>query len=172
MEINVYNRKRSNLVDLVATVIKAANDKGKAGEAFAEDKIDSMAYDLVGMVERLAHEQERDSILGKIILDPMTIPADVFNKYVSFESRYRHADDDSDETDTAEVELFEVIADLKRDTIRHNLRASGYKVWSAVNGHELYGMEGESSAYAQHSDACGCLWLHPGDEPWEPMGDW
>lgn len=170
MENSVYNGKRSGLVDLLATVIKAAHDKGKAGDAFPQDSIDRIAYDMVGMVERLVWEQERDEVAGKWVIDPLTIPGEVFNKYVSFESRYRNADED--EADGTEVELFEVIKDLKRDTIRHNLRAAGYKVWGAVNGHELYGMEGESSAYAQHSDACGCLWLSPGDEPWEPMGDW
>lgn len=168
MEINVYNGKRSGLVDLLATVLKAAHDKGAAGEAFAQDNIDRLSYDIVGMVERLVWDRQRDELAGKWVIDPLTVPAEVFDRYLQCEVRFR----EGDEGDAQPVELFEVIQDLKRDTIRHNLRADGYKVWGAVNGHELYGMEGESSAYAQHSEACGCLWLSPGDEPWEPMGDW
>jgi hypothetical protein len=166
MENNVYNSRRSGLVDLLATVIKAAHDKGKAGEAFSQDSIDRVAYDVVGMVERLCHERERDVLAAKLVIDPVTIPAEVFDNYLHWESKFRSEDEGGP------VELLEVIADLTRDTIRHNLKAEGYKVWGAVNGHELYGMEGESSAYAQHSDSCGCLWLSDGDEPWEPMGDW
>ena len=163
-----YNKKRSSLVDLLATVIKAAHDKGKRGEEFAQDKIDGMAYDVVGMVERLSWDQQRDELFGKLVIDPLEIPASVFSDYIGFEAKYRGEADGEEQP----VQLFEVIEDLTRQTIRWKLRAEGYNVWSAVNGHELFGMEGESSAYAQHSDACGCLWLQPGDEPWEPMGDW
>lgn len=166
MENNVYNGKRSNLVSLMETVIQAAYDKGKAGETFTQPS--SLACDLVNMVERLAWAQQRDELRGKLVLDPKEVPAAVMDDYLYWESKFRS----ENEGEAQPVEMFSIIEDLTRATIRHDLKAAGYKVWGAVNGHELYGMEGESSAYAQHSDACGCMWLSPGDEPWEPMGDW
>jgi hypothetical protein len=165
MENRKYNERRSQLAHLLSASLVTASQRDMA---LSENDADSVAYSIVNLVESLCHEQQRDELRGKWVIDPMKIPGEVFNDFLHFELRFRVEDEASDEP----VELFEVIKDLKRDAIRHNLKADGYKVWSAVNGHELFGMEGESSAYAQHSDACGCMWLDAGDEPWEPMGDW
>jgi hypothetical protein len=165
-----YNERRSQLASVMSASLLAVSENAvKNSKELDPASADKVAFAFVELVETLCHERSRQESAGKWVIDPITIPAEVFTGYVAYEADrlnggFTEGDDD--------VELFDIIKELKRDTIRHNLRADGYRVWGAVNGHELYGMEGESSAYAQHSDACGCMWLDAGDEPWEPMGDW
>lgn len=170
MENFKYNERRLQIVNLLSVSMLAVSENAvKKNEPVDEGTAQSVADSIVSLVETLCRERHTQSQYGKLVIDPLKIPAAVFTGYVSYEADrlnegFTEGDDD--------VELFDIISELKRDTIRHNLEAEGYKVWGAVNGHELFGMEGESSAYAQHSDACGCLWRGPDDEPWEPMGDW